>query len=272
MGRPSPFLLPADASATQNTSDLDVLLQDEKVAIVGLGGTGSYVLDLVSKTRVKEIHLFDDDRFLDHNAFRSPGPTGMDDVVVGDLKVNYHGRRYSRMRIGIHPVAHRIDNSNADVLASYNTVFLCTDSTTPTDRILEVCMNHDVLLIDAGLTVRRKPRADSPTLTGIVKTTTFLRRQHGHCRSTPGIMEMSQRGANDFSNIQMAELNALNAAFAVLQWKRVRGVYEDRAHVLEGSYLIGRNHIENSFEDTATEKDPSLGRDSPARRSARSGP
>lgn len=257
MGRPSPFLLPTDASARQNTSDLDVLLQDEKVAIVGLGGTGSYVLDLVSKTRVKEIHLFDDARFLDHNAFRSPGPTGTADVVVGDLKVNYHGRRYSRMRTGIHPVADRIDSSNADILASYSTVFLCTDSATPKDRILDVCMSHDVLLIDAGISVTRMTRADSPPLTGIVRTTTFLGRQHENHRTTPAIMEMPQRGANDFSDIQMAELNALNAALAVLQWKKVRGVYEDRAHMLEGSYLIGRNHIENAVEDTVAEKDPS---------------
>ena len=255
MGRPSPFLLPADASATQNTSDLDVLLQDEKVAIVGLGGTGSYVLDLVSKTRVKEIHLFDDDRFLDHNAFRSPGPTGMHDVVVGDLKVNYHARRYARMRTGIHPVPDRIDNDNADVLASFNTVFLCTDSATPKDRILEVCMNHDILLIDAGLVVTRMPGAGSSTLTGTVRTTTFLGRQHGHHRPTPSIMEVPHHGAYEFSDIQMAELNALNAAFAVLQWKRVRGVYEDDAHMLQGSYLIGRNRIENSVENSAAEQD-----------------
>jgi len=44
-----------------------------KVAIVGLGGTGSYVLDFVAKTPVGEIHLFDGDEFLQHNAFRTPG-------------------------------------------------------------------------------------------------------------------------------------------------------------------------------------------------------
>jgi tRNA A37 threonylcarbamoyladenosine dehydratase len=30
-----------------------------RIAIVGLGGTGSYVLDLVAKSAVREIHLFD---------------------------------------------------------------------------------------------------------------------------------------------------------------------------------------------------------------------
>ena len=44
-----------------------------KIAIVGAGGTGSYVLDFVVKTPVAEIHLFDRDVFLNHNAFRCPG-------------------------------------------------------------------------------------------------------------------------------------------------------------------------------------------------------
>ena len=38
------------ASARQNTTDLARKLQAERVAIVGVGGTGSYVLDLVAKT------------------------------------------------------------------------------------------------------------------------------------------------------------------------------------------------------------------------------
>jgi hypothetical protein len=48
-------------------------LKGQKIAIIGLGGTGSYILDLISKTPVSEIHLFDGDYFLQHNSFRAPG-------------------------------------------------------------------------------------------------------------------------------------------------------------------------------------------------------
>jgi tRNA A37 threonylcarbamoyladenosine dehydratase len=48
-------------------------LEGPKIAIVGTGGTGSYALDFVAKTPVAEIHLFDRDGFLNHNAFRCPG-------------------------------------------------------------------------------------------------------------------------------------------------------------------------------------------------------
>lgn len=48
----------------------------QKIAIIGLGGTGSYVLDLVTKTPVAETHMFDGDVFSQHNAFRCPGAAG----------------------------------------------------------------------------------------------------------------------------------------------------------------------------------------------------
>ena len=44
-----------------------------RVAIVGLGGTGSYLLDLLAKTPAASIDLFDGDVFMQHNAFRAPG-------------------------------------------------------------------------------------------------------------------------------------------------------------------------------------------------------
>jgi tRNA A37 threonylcarbamoyladenosine dehydratase len=45
-----------------------------------MGGTGSYILDLVAKTAVMEIHLFDGDDFNQHNAFRAPGAASLEDL------------------------------------------------------------------------------------------------------------------------------------------------------------------------------------------------
>ena len=47
------------ASSQAGITALSSKLEIDKLAIVGLGGTGSYVLDLVAKTPVGEIHLFD---------------------------------------------------------------------------------------------------------------------------------------------------------------------------------------------------------------------
>jgi tRNA A37 threonylcarbamoyladenosine dehydratase len=56
------------------------------------GGTGSYVLDFVAKTPVKEIHLFDGDIFDQHNAFRAPGAPSGEELEQRLKKVAVHDR------------------------------------------------------------------------------------------------------------------------------------------------------------------------------------
>jgi hypothetical protein len=69
-----PFEYADVASVRARTTALTAKLASAgPIGIVGLGGTGSYVLDLVAKTPVPAIHLFDGDEFLQHNAFRAPG-------------------------------------------------------------------------------------------------------------------------------------------------------------------------------------------------------
>ncbi len=51
-----------------------------KVAIIGIGGTGAYILDAVAKTPVKQIHLNDGDTMLTHTAFRAPGAATLDEL------------------------------------------------------------------------------------------------------------------------------------------------------------------------------------------------
>ena len=53
--------------------DLNANLEDDTIAIIGLGGTGAYLLDFIVKIPVKEIRGFDSDLYYVHNAFRSPG-------------------------------------------------------------------------------------------------------------------------------------------------------------------------------------------------------
>src|SRR4051794_3660705 len=77
------------ASSRAGTRMANSKLELGELAIVGLGGTGSYVLDLVAKTPVGEIHLFDDDVLLNHNAFRAPGAVSLDELRRQPLKVEY---------------------------------------------------------------------------------------------------------------------------------------------------------------------------------------
>jgi hypothetical protein len=82
-----------------------------KLAIVGLGGTGGYILDFVAKTHVREIHLFDGDVFSQHNAFRAPGAPALEDLT-NPFKVDYFAAIYGQMRRGVVPHAIYITEDN----------------------------------------------------------------------------------------------------------------------------------------------------------------
>ena len=55
-----------------------------------------------------------------------------------------------------------------------------------------------------------------------------------------------QDGQGEYErNIQMAELNALNAALAVIKWKKIRGIYQDICKEGDAGYIVDGNKIIN---------------------------
>jgi len=55
------------------------------------------------------------------------------------------------------------------------------------------------------------------------------------------------------TNIQIAELNALNAAFAVIKWKKLRGVYLDLEGEHHSTFTIDGNAVINDDADEGTQ-------------------
>lgn len=76
-------------------------LRGGSVGIVGLGGTGSYVVDLVAKTPVERIVVIDGDRLEPHNAFRAPGAISAAELAGSSAKVAHFAAVYGRMHGGI---------------------------------------------------------------------------------------------------------------------------------------------------------------------------
>lgn len=116
------------ASDRAGIGKLSEKLEGEIVSIIGTGGTGSYIIDLVSKTPVREIRLFDADEFLQHNAFRAPGAPLLDELRNAPLKVDYFKSIYERMHrnIIVHPV--RLNDSNLSLINGTTFAFICMDA------------------------------------------------------------------------------------------------------------------------------------------------
>jgi len=70
-------------SSRAGITELNALLAPDKVVIIGLGGTGAYLPDLLAETPVVAPHLYDGDFLRTHNAFRAPGAASIDDCGRG---------------------------------------------------------------------------------------------------------------------------------------------------------------------------------------------
>lgn len=214
-------------------------LEHGKIAIVGVGGTGSYVLDLVAKTPVPEIHLFDGDVFLNHNAFRCPGAASLEDLSRKQKKVDYLVALYSRMRKSI--IAHDcfIDEATAEQLKQMSFVFLCIDKGTGKRFIVERLEEWNIPFSDVGMGIQL---GDDHTLGGIVTVTTSTVNKRDHFRSRTAFSD--GEAVNEYSqDVQIADLNALNAALAVIKWKKLCGYYHDVTHEYWCAYTIRSNQL-----------------------------
>lgn len=231
-------------SSRANIEMINAKLDKQKIGIIGLGGTGAYILDLVAKTPVKEIHLYDGDSFDQHNAFRSPGAASIDDLKLQQKKTEYYYKIYSNMHRSIHVHNYYITKDNLIELEHMDYVFICVDRNSARKAITDYLVDKTVPFSDVGLGVN----IVDDKLTGAVRVTSANKKKNDHLplRIFPEDSDNNEYG----TNIQIAELNALNAIFAILKWKKFSGIYVDFENEHHSSYSIGVSKIFN--EDVAT--------------------
>ena len=227
-----------------NEADADAALAKQRIAIVGLGGTGSHVLDFVSRTPVQRIALFDDDKVCRDTLARAPGSIDIGDVPDGARKGTFYGTRYARIHGGVRGYDERLNCANAELLEDYTTVFLCMDGSGGFKRrVLEFCDSFGIVLIDVGMGVVRLFE-DAP-LTGALRVTTCAPGRTDHAEKC---MRFDPVPADEYArNHQAAELNALNAALAVIKWKKLVGIYEDTKGEMQCIYTMQNNAITSDF-------------------------
>ena len=239
-----PFAYVDTASSRAGIVALNEKLSKGTVGIVGLGGTGSYILDLVSKTPVNQLHLWDGDTFLQHNAFRTPGAPSIQQLQAAPNKATYLAHLYLRMHRGIVAHDYYVDESNLAEVCEMDFVFVAIGDGDAKRSLIARLGSLRVPFIDVGIGVYEV----DGTLAGTVRVTTGTRDFIDHI--TDRIPFSDSQANNDYSeNIQIADLNALNAALAVIKWKKLQGFYNDLGVEYFSSYDIDGNHITN--EDTA---------------------
>lgn len=215
-------------------------LEGQRVAIVGVGGTGSYILDLVAKTPVAEIHLYDPDVFLQHNAFRAPGAASVEGLGRKLNKVDYFTEVYGKMRAGIVPHPSGLTAENAHELGTMNFVFIAVDPGEHKKLAIAALQQSGVPFVDCGMGLY----VVDGSIAGQLRLTTVTSSKADHVDRH---IKPNQVGVpNEYAhNIQVAELNALNATLAVVRWKKHFGFYNDLEHEHQSTYAVDGNALLN---------------------------
>jgi hypothetical protein len=156
-------------------------------------------------------------------------------------KVDYLAGVYSKMHRGIVPHAVAISADNLHLLEGLSFVFICIDGGAVKRQIVQKLEALGVSFIDVGMGLELV----DGSLGGILRVTA----------STPDKREHVHQGRIDFeggseddvynSNIQVADLNALNAVLAVIKWKKIRGFYRDLEQEHHCTYTTDGNMLLN---------------------------
>ena len=225
------------ASSRSQIGGINDKLKIGAIAIVGLGGTGSYILDMVAKTPIKDIHLFDGDILGQHNAFRSPGAVPIESLKTPQSKVDYFKSIYSQLRDGIHAHGY-IDEDTVALLQNMDFVFISIDKSHWRKLLVDKLEDFGVPFIDVGMGVIE----DCGTLLGQLRVTLSTDATREPARRRLPLSNDDVENEYD-RNIQIVELNALNAALAVVRWKKHMGFYIDITQEHTSLYQIDSNFL-----------------------------
>ena len=222
-----PFHIPNTFEARAAIAPVQDRIRGQRVAIIGLGGTGAYLLDLIAKTPVSEIHLLDSDCVKWHNLMRAPGaPTAeeIESIRAGSLrKVDYYQSKYAAFRAGIHLHPVRLESLAmfAEFVSEHpiDFAFVCIDQLTDGDSSRQDVVYHalseaGVPFVDSGVSITLEDCA----VTGAVTTSAY---EAGSDVWKDAIPNARVEGhVPGYRNVQLPEVNAAAATFAVMEWRR----------------------------------------------------
>ena len=131
---------------------LNALLARENIAVIGAGGTGGHIVDLVSKSNVQQIDIYDPDYVSAHTQLRWPGIVERRIVEEETNKAEYLAALYARRtnrNIRGHPFA--IDTDTLTYLNEKTMVFVAIDKGPARREVLTGLAGMDLNFIDCGI-------------------------------------------------------------------------------------------------------------------------
>ena len=220
-------------SYRSGTKGIEKRIEEEFVAVIGVGGSGSYLVDILAKTNIKELHLYDDDFMEVHNAFRVAGAARVAELSGSKFKVDWHNDRYTVVRKeGLYVHKMKITKESIEALSACTTVFIAVDDLKVRRMIQRALSKMGILHLSVGIGIEIEGEQFDQIGGNVKVEVDYQNKYHSHNDNTEPLAVDDERDVDERediygSNIQTAELNMLGAALAITEWKARRGIYRN---------------------------------------------
>lgn len=211
--RPYTFDIPGERSRNE-IQWLD-LVRTQKIAIVGLGGVGAWIADLLVKSDVAEIHGWDHDEIEAKNIIRMPGAVNPN--WIGKKKARWFQDTYSQVHNNVIGHEQKVTEHNADkVGAGISFGFIAVDRDDARTAAIDAFSNRRIPFVDIGLSPSRTDRKVDVSIR-IIIARPYL---EGWRAAVPVV---DQVGQGIYGRLELPDLNATAAGLAVQNWRKFCG-------------------------------------------------
>lgn len=143
------------------------------------------------------------------------------------------------MHSGIKPHTQYVLETDLDNFSKFDFVFISVDSSNVRHMIATGLAGRGVPFIDVGLGLKRVENS----LIGTVRTTVSTGKKNDHLPERIGSEDPGEKEYG--KNIQIADLNCLNASLAVIRWKKHIGFYQPLKQEHNILFFTGTNRVIN---------------------------
>lgn len=166
----------------------NVKLQSLRVAVVGLGGTGSPTATLLARTGIGELILIDGDNLEKTNMNRVRGYTGTD---VGRKKAESLSAfiKSLELNVAVTHISNYLDGEALDAISSADVVLGCTDDISGRDLMNQALYYYGLVYIDLGIAGNvGKDESENPFLQSQKGRVSCILPESGACLRCQGVV------------------------------------------------------------------------------------
>ncbi len=215
---PRPYAFEVLGDQLPEAVDWRGVVAQESVGIVGLGGVGAWIADLVVKADPREIHGWDYDCIEPKNILRMPG--GLDpNVWIRRPKADWFQQTYSVIHTNVHGHNVKIVSENVqNVIEKITFGFVAVDDADDRMMVCDRLSSAGIPFVVAGLSpVRRDKR--------VTVSMRIVTAHVGVPSWKDAIPQVGQSGQDDYGSLDLPDVYSMAAGWAIQSWRKMRGQY-----------------------------------------------